>query len=223
LSERRPKSEAELVGLVRSLDVRAPQRLHATVEALVAGRAAERARRAARLRWGLAGVATVCAAAVALVLSLSGGGSTLTLRTAVALTLRPATMAAPAQGAHDRMRLATSVDGVAFPYWDETFGWRATGARTDRVDGRAVTTVFYATRRRRWVGYAIVAGRPAPRIAGGVVVWRHGVPYRLQAADGAQAVTWLRDGRLCVLAGRGVSRQTLLSLASWSGHGKLAA
>jgi hypothetical protein len=29
-------------------------------------------------------------------------------------------------------------------------------------------------------------------------------------------VTWLRDGHLCVLSGRGVSGATLLRLASWA-------
>ena len=32
-------------------------------------------------------------------------------------------------------------------------------------------------------------------------------------------MTWLRDGRLCVVSGHGVSNATLMALASWDGHG----
>jgi hypothetical protein len=54
-----------------------------------------------------------------------------------------------------------------------------------------------------------------------VIAWRSGVSYRL-SENGAAAVTWLRDGHLCVLSGRGVSSATLLGLASWSDHGATA-
>jgi hypothetical protein len=222
MSERPPHTESELVELVRSIDVQAPADLHRRVEALARERSGERRRRPA-IRWGLAaGVPALCALVLALVLSSSGGGSTLTLSRTVALTLRPATMRAPAENAHDGTQLAASVDGISFPYWEDSFGWRATGARVDRVDGRTVTTVFYANRERRWIGYAIVAGAPAPRVSGGVVVYRRGTPYRFLVEHGAQVVTWLRDGRLCVVAGHGVSAATLLSLASWHGGGTIA-
>jgi hypothetical protein len=79
-----------------------------------------------------------------------------------------------------------------------------------------ITTVFYADGRGRRIGYAIVAGSPAPRISGGVVRWRNGTPYRLETQSGAPVVTWLRSGHLCVVSGRGVSSATLLRLASWN-------
>ena len=60
--------------------------------------------------------------------------------------LRPAT--APA--ALDR-----EFEGVRFPSYEK---WRATGERTDVVDGRAVRTVFYDGRDGRVIAYAIVAG-----------------------------------------------------------------
>ncbi|HLH14412.1 MAG TPA: hypothetical protein VKV16_06450 [Solirubrobacteraceae bacterium] len=215
MSERTPPSESELVEMVRSIDVRAPQRLHDRIDAMVAERAGARARRPA-LRWGLAAaVPAVCA----LALVLSGGGSSLTLENAVALTLRPATMPAPGESARGGGELTADVEGVAFPYWEESRGWRATGERVDRVDGRMVTTVFYADGGGRRLGYAIVAGTPAPSVHGGVLVRRDGVAYRLTLAHGARVVTWLRDGRLCVLAARDVSRRVLLSLASWRGNG----
>ena len=71
-------------------------------------------------------------------------------------------------------------------------------------------------------GYAILAGTPAPRVGGGVIAWRGGVSYRLLTVNGAAVVTWLRDGHLCVVSGRGVSGATLLRLASWSDRGATA-
>ncbi len=216
--------ESELIELVRAIDVRAPQELHRRIEALVAERTSVDRRRPAAVRWGLSGAVAFAAVVAVLVVSLSsGGGSALTLRTAVAMTLRPATMAAPVENPHNGTMLEASVDGVAFPYWEESFGWRSTGARTDRVGGRTLTTVYYADSHHHWIGYAIVAGTPAPPVSGGVIVQRGDTPYRFLTEDGAQVVTWLRDGHLCVLAGHGVNSGTLLSLASWHGHGTLTA
>jgi hypothetical protein len=210
--------------MVRAIDTRAPQTLHDRVEALVAGRARSRRRRRTAMRWSLFAGAPALAAVlvVVLVASLSaGGGSSLTLGKTVALTLRAATMPAPAEDPRNATALMVSVDGVSFPYW-EGFGFRATGMRVDRAGDRSVTTVFY-TDHKHWIGYAIVGGTPAPTVSGGVVVRREGTPYRLTSEDGAKVVTWLRAGRLCVVAGHGVSSATLLSLASWRGRETLPA
>ncbi len=68
-------------------------------------------------------------------------------------------------------------------------------------------------------GNQTLAGTPAPRgVGGGVIAWRGGVSYRLLNENDAAVVTWLRDGHLCVVSGRGVSSATLLGLASWSDH-----
>ncbi|HYB23115.1 MAG TPA: hypothetical protein VED41_04915, partial [Solirubrobacteraceae bacterium] len=202
-----PHTEAELIELVRSIDVRAPQQLHERVEALVAEHTGTQPRRRPARRWGLlAGAPALAAAlavALAVILSNTGTGSSLTLSKAVALTLRPATMTAPAENPTNGSELMASADGVPFPYWEESFGFRATGMRVDRMDNRTVTTVFYADSHKRWIGYAIVAGTPAPTVSGGVVIDRAGTAYRLSADDGARVVTWLRDGRLCVVAGHG--------------------
>ena len=135
------------------------------------------------------------------------------MRTAVALTLRPATAPAPAQDPQDPTALAADVEGVAFPYWEDRFGWRSTGARTDSVDGRTVRTVFYA-RGHQWIGYAIASGS-APRVSGGIARTRGGTVYRFLAEDGSRVVTWRRGGHLCVVSGHGVSDATLMALASW--------
>ena len=230
MSEPRPHTESELVDLLRSIDVRAPEDLHRKVESLIAARSQSAgrgwiSRRPLRMgRSGLAlGLAGAVAAVVAIAIGLSGGGAaTLSMHQASALTLRPATVPAPAESPSNSAELTAAVEGVPFPYWEERFGWRSIGARTDRLAGRAVMTVFYMDTRGRRIGYAIVAGTPAPRLTGGTVAWRHGVPYRLMSENGAPAVTWLRHGRMCVVSGRGVDSATLLRLASWNDRGSVA-
>jgi hypothetical protein len=219
----RPSSEAELVELLRSSDAQAPASLHRTVEAMIAQhgageRAGEPPRRALPRARGLAALGGLAGAGalVALVIALSGGGSHgLTVQDAAALTLRPALQGAPAERSPASGELTASVQGVAFPYWAEGLGWRATGERTDTVAGRTVTTVFYADSRGRRVGYAIVAGTPAPQTSGGSVWWRDGTAFRVQREHGAMAVSWLRAGHLCVVSSREVPAQTLVRLASW--------
>lgn len=234
MSDPRPRTESELIELVRSSDARAPDELHRKVESLIAERSprareqapGRRSLGAGRFRFGLGFAGTVAIAAVvavAIAVGLSGGGArTLTLREASALTLRAATSPAPAESANDRGALMAAVDGIRFPYWNDRFGWRSTGSRRDQLGGRTVTTVFYQDGRGRRLGYAIVAGTPAPRLRGGAVAWRGGVPYRLLTENGAQVISWLRDGHLCVVSGRGVEDAMLLRLASWTGHGSIA-
>ena len=216
MTERPPHTESELIELVRSSDVRAPDSLHRQVGTLVASR---RRRRLALHPPVLGAVAATVVVMVALAVVLSGSDSSgPSLRQAAAPTLRAATLPAPPESSANHAQLATEVDGVPFPYWEDRFGWRSTGTRSDRIDGRTVTTVFYSDAAGRRIGYAILAGAPAPQIDGGVVAWRGGVPYRLLTVNGAAVVTWLRDGRLCVVSGHGVSSATLLKLASWSDH-----
>ncbi|HEY5195278.1 MAG TPA: hypothetical protein VIJ39_15595 [Solirubrobacteraceae bacterium] len=216
--------QRRIAELLHSFDAPAPESLHRRIESLVATHQDHRfARRSSRRRFSPlslagAGAATVAVVAVAIVVGLSGGGSgtpTLSVDQAAAPTLRPATLPAPAESATHQAQLAAAVDGVPFPYWGERFGWRSTGARADRIEGRTVTTIFYANGAGQRVGYAIFAGTPAPR-TGGVIAWRGGVSYRLLTENGASVVTWLRNGHLCVVAGHGVSTATLLRLASWS-------
>jgi hypothetical protein len=234
----RPRTESELLERVRTSDVRAPDSLHRQIQALVAARRSStephlRLRRSAarttpavlRSRfspWGSVGVAAavavaIAAIAIALVAGLGhGGSSTLNMRQTAAPMLSAATMPAPPQSSANPAKLAAAVDGVKFPYWADRFGWRSTGMRDDRMDGRTVTTVFYSDSSGHRIGYAIVAGIPAPHVGGGVALWHGGVTYRTLSADGVAIVTWLRDGHLCMVSGRDVSRATLLKLASWS-------
>jgi hypothetical protein len=227
MSERTP-SEAELIERIRSIDVRAPQSLHDSVHSLLAERAAK------RRRWGglpfllsgpriaAAGALAAAALALALAFGLSGGGSAPSLRQTAAVTLSAATSGAPHESTIDRAALTAAVDGVSFPYWEDHFGWRSTGKRSDRIAGRRITTIFYADRHGRQVGYAIVSGLPAPRQPAGATAWRARVPYRLLNINGVTVVSWLRSGHLCVLSGRGVDGATLLRLASGAPRRSLA-
>jgi hypothetical protein len=226
MTHRRPRTEAELVEFVRSIDVPAPDSLHRRVQALIAeherrswspGRLIAALLDALRLAPRSAAVAGLAAAvAIALVLSLGGGtAGGPSLRETAALTLLPSTAPAPPRSSSGRAQLAASVDGVAFPYWEDALGWRSTGTRTDRVGGRLVTTVFYADRLGRKVGYAIVGGLPAPKVSGGSAAWRDGTHFSLSREGGAPVVTWLRAGHLCVVSGSHVAPSTLLALASW--------
>jgi hypothetical protein len=229
-SHPRPADEAELIELVRSIDVPAPASLHRKVDAMIAERA-----RGARVPRGrgqgaatrpfvlaprLAAVGALAAAVVALAVAFSLGSrsSTLSVRDAVALTHRAATNPPPAENSRDRRELAAAVDGVSFPYWGGHLGWRTTGSRSDHVGGRAVTTIFYENSHGKRIGYSIVAGAAPSQGSGGVVSRRDGTPYRLLTIDGAPVVTWERNGHLCVVSGRGVGGATLLRLASWDDH-----
>jgi hypothetical protein len=233
MTERPPQIEDEqryVAELVRSFDAPAPESLHRRVESLVATRRGPRFTRrggrprpfSAPLRLAGAGAVAAAVVAIAIAVGLSGGSSALSLRQAAAPTLGAATLPAPAESVAHHTQLAAAVDGVSFPYWGGRLGWRSVGARSDRIDGRAVTTVFYVDARGRRIGYAILAGTPAPRIGGGMIAWRGGVPYRLLTENGASVVTWLRGGHLCVVSGHGVQSATLLRLASWSDRGATA-
>ncbi|MHB8243310.1 MAG: hypothetical protein ACYDHN_15145 [Solirubrobacteraceae bacterium] len=227
MSPNPPKNESELIELIRAIDVRAPDELHRRTSELIAQRSGARLRgpSRARSRTGLrlgGALGAAVAVAIVLALTLSGGGSSpLSVKTAAALTVRAATMAAPGEDLHERAKLTAAVDGVAFPYWEERFGWRSSGSRIDRVAGRLVRTVFYTDSHGQMVGYAIVAGS-SPTLSGGVVHWRRGTPYRLLHERGSHVIAWLRDGHLCVVGGRGVSDATLLRLASWDDRGTAA-
>jgi hypothetical protein len=199
-------------------DVVAPDRLRLAVEDAVAG--AERAhppqRRRARLRLGGALAAAVAVAAVLLVVLAiggdDGGSSAPGVRAVAPIALRAATAPAPAERP-DGESLVAQAGPIAFPTWTRA-GWHAVGARSDTVDGHEVRTVFYADEDGRRIGYAI-ADAPLP-VAGGQLVTRHGERVRVLDRGATSVVTWRRDGRTCILAGRGVPVGRLLTLASYA-------
>jgi hypothetical protein len=215
--------QERVVALLRAADVEAPESLHHWVSSLGG---TDRERRRPRRRqtpspaWPLLAGAGAALAAVGAVIAvvIGAGSASPSLSDAFAATLRPATLAPPRESSANHTQLTWSVDGVAFPYWHGRFGWRTVGARVDRIGGRLIRTVFYASRSGQRVGYAIMSG-PAPTAAAGNVVWRHGVPYRLWHRDGAQVVAWRRGGHACVMSGKQVNARILLDLAGRSESG----
>jgi hypothetical protein len=167
----------------------------------------------------LGGAAAVTALVLALVLP-DGGPEGPGAADAATFGARPPTEAAPRPYDGETALLDRTVDGVRFPRWQARFGWRTTGARVDRLDGRAAATVFYA-RAGSAVGYTIVAKPALPVPDGAVRTKRAGIEFRSFERDGRLVVTWQRDGRTCVLSGRAVSRDTLLALAGWRAGGRL--
>jgi hypothetical protein len=235
MTDRPPRNEAELIQFIRSIDTPAPDTLHRRVQALIERRAGagSRARRGARGSGAttrrasparrLAAVGALVAVAIAAAaIALGGGGAkTLDLHQATALALLRPTAPAPKESPRENGTLAAQVEGVSFPYWEDRFGWRSTGARSGSLDGRAVKTVYYSDNGQR-IGYTIFSGAGAPHVSGGTIETRGHTPYRMLEVGGHPVITWVRDGHLCVVSGRGVDSATLLRLASWTDHNTLS-
>jgi hypothetical protein len=218
------ETQQRVAALVRAIDVSAPPSLHRSIRAMTDAAPRPRRARSGRplsLAGALAGAAVL---AIVLVLALGGGGSSApSVLQASTLALRPATLDAPEESSSVPGRLAISAAGIAYPYWGQHFGWQAVGARTDRLGGRTVTTVFYVsgpgtvgrTPAARRIGYSIVGGSAlAIPAVGRTAVW-HGVRFQVLRSGHATVVTWRRAGHTCILVGSGVSSRTLLTLANW--------
>jgi anti-sigma factor RsiW len=145
---------------------------------------------ARRHPWRPAAALALAAVMAALVVLLAAGGPA--VEQVLAVAARPAT----ASAALDR-----GFEGVRFPRYDQ---WRATGERTDVIDGREVRTVFYA-KDGQVIAYAIVAG---PALS-------QDEALRVVRDDGVVAVTWTRAGRTCVIASAGGDADALARLAVW--------
>ena len=227
--------------LAAASQVEAPETLHARVEELVSQRRAkpfwrrgvaaaprssrfegEPRRRRRTVLTGAGAAALVAGAAVVIALVAGGGGGGgPTLHEYVALGSLAPTAGPPAKSSNGPAQLAVRVDGVPFPYWEDQFGWRASGVRSGNIAGHAVTTVFYGDRAGHRVSYSIVAGKPVPlnglAADRAVATWRGGERYWVANVNGTPAVVWMRGGHRCILSGPGLSSAQLLALASWSG------
>jgi hypothetical protein len=109
---------------------------------------------------------------------------------------------------------------VAFPYWEDHYGWTAAGVRSDTLSGRRVTTVYYTGAAKGRVAYSIVAGAALAAPAGRVLILQ-GVRLEVVQRGGTTIVTWLRSGHSCVLSARGVPLRVLEQLASWRARGTI--
>jgi anti-sigma factor RsiW len=222
--ERSPELRARLdeqraaLAAVRAIDTPAPARLRAHVESSLP-------RREPRLRWrGVAlpaGIAAAAAAVLVAVVVIPGAGSDPTVAEAAALSNRGPSAPAPQPERGAPTLLATSVDGVVFPDYLEMFGWRASGERADDLDDRSTRTVYYERGRDR-IAYTIVSGEQLEWPPDWKQTRRERVELRSTRSDGTTAVTWLREGRTCVLSGADVPREELLALAAWKGEGTVS-
>ena len=69
------------------------------------------------------------------------------------------------------------------------------------------------------IGYTILSGEGIPPPENSTTTTLNDVKLSSLADGGQEIVTWWRDGKTCVLSGKGVSKQELLELASWKGDG----
>jgi len=209
-------------------DVVAPDRLRRAVGEQVAEvERAEGRRRGTRPRlWrgGALGVGLPIAASLLIFLVLAfmaqqlvnpgDGGSPAApgVRSVASVALRAPSDPAPAARPGGEL-LRAQAGPIAFPTWTRA-GWHAVGARSDTVRGYELRTVFYADAAGRRIGYAI-ADAPLP-VSGGQLVTLRGARLRVLDRGATAVVTWRRDGRTCILAGRGVPVGRLLTLASYA-------
>ncbi len=178
------------------------------------------AHRSAFRRPVLVGVGlAAAAAAVVLALTVPGLGGP-SLAQAATLGSQPADAPAPAAQAAEPKLLDLSVDDVSFPAYAEKFGWEATGARTDSLDGRRAVTVFYEKEGEQ-IAYTIVSGDPLDVPDDAVRTTREGTDVYVAEIDGRPVVTWQRGGLTCILTGSGVEPDTLVELAAWHGMGSV--
>jgi hypothetical protein len=202
------------VAIVRGVDVEAPSGLRRRVEA-------QRRPRTRRIALTAAFGAAAVAAAVLLLVTLPGGVGGPSLAEAAALGTRPPAQPAPRPRASEPKLLDAEVDGVAFPSWDEKFEWSAVGARTDEIGGRETQTVYYAKAGKR-IAYTVVAGDALDAPDTTTPARREGTDVTVLQAGERAIVTWERDGKTCVLSGKGVPAGTLVKLAAWKGKGAVA-
>ncbi|HEY1515991.1 MAG TPA: hypothetical protein VGF91_06210 [Solirubrobacteraceae bacterium] len=164
------------------------------------------------------GLAAVIGALAWTLATLGGGQATLTVANAATIAARPATatVAEPADDGATLPRVRAA--GLPFPYWEDAFGWRATGVRWDDVEGRVLTTVFYGSNGRQ-IAYTIVPGTSLRAARGARTIERSGVVIHTFTDGSRRILTWLRRGHTCVLSATGVPLEALLKLAAWRSHG----
>jgi hypothetical protein len=161
----------------------------------------------------------VAAAVVALVLVLGGSNTPSVLATA-SLAARGPVLPAPAEDASNKAVLKASMEGVPFPYWGESFQWKAVGARDDKIEDRTAKTVYYENPKGVRAAYTILGGDTIDAPSGARKQTSNGIVLWIAKDHGRRIVTWTRAGHTCVLsAPLAVPEQKLLDLASWTGKG----
>jgi hypothetical protein len=184
----------------------------------------ERARPVARRRlFGLAGsfAAVAAAAAVAVVISLGGSTNPSVLAT-VRLAAAGPVLPAPAHDARNPALLQTKIEGLPFPDWNAKFQWRAVGARTDEIEGRTAKTVYYDTPVGGRAAYTILGGDAIAPPDGARTVRLRGDEFHLLRQGGQRVIVWDRAGHTCVMiAPMSVPEERLVEIAAWDAGGKV--
>ena len=211
----RQRASVAALGALRG-ELAAPAGLRARIEAERSRPSAPVRRRRLAFGGALAGAAAAVALAAVLILPSGAGGPTVVEASRLA-ELPASVPTVPVDPANPKL-LASSVDGVPFPSLEGEFGWRQAGERSDELDGRDTKTVFYERRGQR-IGYTILSGDAIDPPEGSTPTTVNDVALNSTSEGGREIVTWLREGRTCVLSGEGVSREQLLELASWKGEG----
>jgi hypothetical protein len=112
---------------------------------------------------------------------------------------------------------------VPFPYWNDSFQWKAVGARDDTIEDRAARTVYYANAKGAQAAYTILGGDPIKPPSAARKQTQNGITLWVTQDAGRWIVTWQRDHHTCVLsAAAAVPEQKLLELASWKGNGRVS-
>ena len=157
----------------------------------------------------------LASAVAALALLLPGGRpGAPSFSQAAQLALRGPSAPAPVVDPGDpRIQLDRRLQGVYFPNWSRTLGWRPVGLRTDRLGGHPAVTVYYQRRDMR-VAYTIV-GAPALAQPSVPVTRVGGFALQTLRLRGRTVVTWRRAGHTCVLSASGVRTRVLERLAHW--------
>jgi hypothetical protein len=204
-------------------ETRAPLALRERIEAdrsRAVGRGARDRRR--RLRGVLIPAGGLVAALVVAVIVVTGGGGAPSVVATASLATRGPVLPAPPENPANHTVLKASIEGVPFPYWGDSFQWKAVGARDDTISDRDAKTVYYENAEGVRAAYTILGGEAVDPPSGSRKEMQNGITLWVTEEAGRQIVTWQRGDHTCVLsAPAGVAESKLLALASWKGKGKV--
>jgi hypothetical protein len=204
-------------------ETRAPLALRERIEADRA-RAATRGthERRRRLRGLLLPAGGLVAALVVAAILVAGNGGAPSVVATAALAARGPVLPAPEENHSNHAVLQATVDGVPFPYWSDSFQWKAVGARDDKIEDREAKTVYYENAEGVQAAYTILGGESVDPPSGARKQMLNGIELWVTKDSGRRIVTWQRGDHTCVLsAPAGVPEQKLLELATWKGKGKV--
>lgn len=205
------RERAAVEALQHAAGERAPARLRMQIDSQRASRASRRRRNSGYA--ALAGAIAVVALALALLLPGGAPGSP-SVSEAAQLALRGPSAPAPGPDPGDpRVKLSERVQGLYFPNWAKTLGWRPVGVRRDTLAGRPAVTVYYR-RGAMGVAYTII-GTPVLAQPSAPVKDLSRVSVRAINLHGHTVVTWRRAGHTCVLSASAVPTRVLEELANW--------